>query len=88
MYDMENKQKGGNFMKVQVNVSDELVKQIDDYAVLMGISRSALCASFIGQGILTYNKSFKMIDEIGQKLGDSLLVEKAMKEVAKDVEEQ
>lgn len=72
-------------MKVQVNVSDELVKQIDDYAALMGISRSSLCAIFIGQGILAYNKSFKMIDDIGQKLGDSLIVENTIKEVSKEV---
>lgn len=72
-------------MKLQVNVNDDLVKQIDEYAALMGVSRSALCAMFIGQGILTYNKSFKLIDDIGQKIGDNLLAEKAAKEVAKDV---
>ena len=72
-------------MKLQVNVNDDLVKQIDEYAALMGVSRSALCAMFIGQGILTYNKSFKLIDDLGQKIGDNLLAEKAAKEVAKDV---
>jgi hypothetical protein len=72
-------------MKLQVNVNDDLVKQIDEYAALMGVSRSALCAMFIGQGILTYNKSFKLIDDIGQKIGDNLLAEKVAKEVAKDV---
>lgn len=72
-------------MKLQVNVNDDLVKQIDEYAALMGVSRSALCAMFIGQGILSYNKSFKLIDDIGQKIGDNLLAEKAAKEVAKDV---
>ena len=72
-------------MKLQVNVNDDLVKQIDEYAALMGVSRSVLCAMFIGQGILTYNKSFKLIDDIGQKIGDNLLAEKVAKEVAKDV---
>lgn len=72
-------------MKLQVNVSDELVTQIDKYAEMMGISRSALCATFIGQGVLGYNKSFQMIDSLGEKLGDSLLAEKALQEVAKDV---
>lgn len=72
-------------MKLQVNVNDDLVKQIDEYAALMGVSRSALCAMFIGQGILSYNKSFKLINDIGQKIGDNLLAEKAAKEVAKDV---
>ena len=75
-------------MRLQVNVSDELVKQIDKYADMMGISRSALCATFIGQGVLGYNKSFQLIDSLGEKLGDSLLAEKALQEVAKDVKEQ
>ena len=35
--------------------------------------------------VLAYNKSFKMIDDIGQKIGDNLLAEKVAKEVAKDV---
>lgn len=75
-------------MKVQVNVSDDLVKQIDEYAETMGISRSALCATFIGQGVLGYNKSFKIIDDLGQKLGDSLLAEKTIKEVANEITEK
>ena len=35
--------------------------------------------------VLAYNKSFKMIDDIGQKLGDSLIVENTIKEVSKEV---
>ena len=70
-------------MKLQITVSDEMVKQIDKYAEMMGISRSALCATFIGQGIMGYNKSFEMIGSMGEKLGDSLLAEKAIKESAK-----
>jgi len=74
-------------MKLQVNVSDELVKQVDMYAGMMGISRSALCATFIGQGVLSYNKSFQAIDNIGQRIGDSLLAEKTLKEVSKEISE-
>ena len=70
-------------MKLQINVSDVMVKEIDKYAEMMGISRSALCATFIGQGIMGYNKSFEMIGSMGEKLGDSLLAEKAIKESAK-----
>jgi len=74
-------------MKLQINVSDVMVKEIDKYAKMMGISRSALCATFIGQGIMGYNKSFEMIGSMGEKLGDSLLAEKAIKESAKVEEE-
>lgn len=73
-------------MKLQVNVSDELVAQIDKYAGMLGISRSALCATFIGQGVLGYNKSFQVIDNIGDKLGDELLAEKTLKEIGKDID--
>ena len=68
-------------MKVQVNISNELVRQIDKYAEMMGISRSSLCATFIGQGIMTYNKSFEIIGSMGEKIGDGLLVEKTLKEM-------
>lgn len=66
-------------MRIQVNVGDDIVKQLDKYAEMMGVSRSALCSIFIGQGILGYNKSFEMIDVLGQKLGDTLMAEKALK---------
>lgn len=46
-------------MKVQVNVSDEMVKLIDEYAEMMGVTRSSLCAIFIGQGVMEYNMNYK-----------------------------
>lgn len=54
-------------MKVQVTVSDEMVNKIDKYANLMGISRSALCATFIGQGIMGYDKTYEMLDGLVEK---------------------
>ena len=75
-------------MRIQVNVNDDLVKQIDEYAEMMGISRSALCATFIGQGVLGYNKSFKIIDDLRQKLGSSMLAAEMLKEIGKDEKEQ
>lgn len=54
-------------MKVQVTVSDEMVNKIDKYANLMGISRSALCATFIGQGIMGYEKTYEMLDGLVEK---------------------
>jgi metal-responsive CopG/Arc/MetJ family transcriptional regulator len=52
-------------MKVQVMLNDNLVEKIDGYAKMMGISRSALCATFIGQGIMTYDKSFTIMNDMG-----------------------
>lgn len=55
-------------MRVQVNVDDEMVKKIDLYAKKMGVTRSALCSVFIGQGIMGYDKSFEILDRYGQSL--------------------
>lgn len=59
-------------MKLQVNVSDELVGRIDKYAQMMGVSRSALCAMFIGQGVMGYDKAYEAIDLFGGKFVENL----------------
>ena len=51
-----------------MNVDDEMVKKIDAYAKRMGVTRSALCSVFIGQGIMGYEKSFEVLDRVGDKL--------------------
>ena len=50
-------------MKVQVNLSDELVSKIDSFAKAMGVSRSALCGVWIGQTVMSMGKTL----ETGQK---------------------
>lgn len=50
-------------MKIQVNISDDLVKRVDEYAKTMGVSRSALCAVFIGQGVMGYEKAFELSEK-------------------------
>lgn len=69
-------------MRVQVNLSDEMVGKVDAYARKMGVSRSALCSMLVGQGIMSYDKSMDLLTLIGDKLGDSLLAEKTLEEVA------
>jgi hypothetical protein len=69
-------------MRIQVNLSDEMVSKVDAYASKMGVSRSALCSMLVGQGIMGYDKSMDLISILGDKLGDSLLAEKALQEVA------
>ena len=61
-------QKGGGYMRIQVNVNDEMVKKLDAYAEKMGVSRSALCSVFIGQAVMGYEKSFEVLDKYGEKL--------------------
>lgn len=69
-------------MRVQVNLSDEMVGKVDSYASKMGVSRSALCSILVGQGIMSYDKSMDVISILGDKLGDSILAEKALKDLA------
>lgn len=59
-------------MRVQVNVSDDLVKKIDEYAKVMGVSRSALCSVWIGQCVMGYEQSFSIVQQMGDKLEQSL----------------
>lgn len=72
-------------MRVQVNLSDEMVDRVDVYAKKMGVSRSALCSIFVGQGIMSYDRSMDMLANLGEKLGESMLAERALEEVGKDV---
>lgn len=69
-------------MRVQINLSDEMVEKVDSYAVKMGVSRSALCSMLVGQGIMGYDRSMDLLSILGDKLGDSLLAEKALSNVA------
>lgn len=51
-------------MKVQVKVNDELVERIDYYAKMMGMSRSSLCAYFIGIGMMSIDKANTLMNEM------------------------
>lgn len=61
-------------MRVQVNLSDEMVNKVDSYARKMGVSRSSLCSMFIGQGIMNYDNSMDLLSLIGDRLSDSLVI--------------
>jgi len=56
-------------MKITVNVSDEMVTRLELYSKKMGVSRSALCAQFIGQSVMGYDKAFDVMDNMADKLG-------------------
>lgn len=60
-------------MKIQVFISDELVSKVDSYAKKMGVSRSSLCAIFIGQSIMAYDKSYGIIDDLSNTLSNHFL---------------
>lgn len=72
-------------MRCQVNLSDEMVEKVDMYAKKMGVSRSALCSMLVGQGIMSYDRSMDILSVLGDKLGDSLLADKSLKEAASEI---
>lgn len=63
---------GGGLLRVQVNLSDEMVVRTDFYAKKLGVTRSSLCAFFIGQGVMAYDKSFDVLDNAGEQFVNSL----------------
>lgn len=58
----------GDIVRVQVNISEEMVQKIDEYAQKMGVSRSALCSVFVGQGIMSYEKYNDLLKVISDKV--------------------
>lgn len=60
-------------MRIQVNLSDEMVSKVDSYARKMGVSRSSLCSMFIGQSIMNYDNSMDLLSLIGDRVSDSLV---------------
>lgn len=68
--------------KLQVNVSDDLVEKIDIIAKALGVSRSSLCAIWIGQGALGYEKVFDTLERMGSASVEDF--RKAVKETYED----
>lgn len=57
-------------MRLQVNVNDDVVKEIDKYANAFGMTRSSLCSYFIGQGIFGIKKGIELGEEVCEKVLD------------------
>ena len=50
-------------MRIQINLGDELVKDVDALADRYGITRSSLCAMLIGQGVASHNEAFNLVKD-------------------------
>lgn len=48
-------------MRIQVNLSDEMVKEVDKLANKYGITRSALCCTLIGQGVASHTEAYALL---------------------------
>lgn len=62
-------------MKVQITLNDDLVKKIDDYAHAIGMTRSAVCAYWIGQAALGTTTASQILERAGIDVAKALLDE-------------
>lgn len=75
-------------MRMQVNANEQMVAKLDKYAEMMAVSRSALCSMLIGQGLMGLDRSCGILNDLGNRLGDALMAEKAMAELGKETTEE
>lgn len=64
--------------KLQINVSDEMKDRIDAQAKFLGITRSALCATLIAQGLVAYEKSTEWVKSLSASELEKILNEKML----------
>lgn len=55
-------------MRIQVNLSDTMVKRVDKLADDYGVTRSALCSMLIGQGVDGINQAKQIMTEISDSM--------------------
>ena len=63
-------------MRIQVIMSDDMVKKGDAYAGQIGVSRSSLCATLIGQGIMGFDKAYQIVNDNLDRITAAAGVEK------------
>ena len=75
-------------MRLQVNANEQMVAKLDKYAEMMAVSRSALCSMLSGQGLMGLDRRCGILSDLGNRLGDALMAEKAMAELGKETKEE
>lgn len=58
--------------RITITVSDEAVDKLSYYGEKMGMNRSALCAYFVGQGLLGLDKSYAVIDKVTSDMSEEM----------------
>lgn len=54
-------QKKFNNIRVQVSLSVDMCEKVDKLAYSLGVSRSSLCSVLIGQGMMSFEKGFEIV---------------------------
>lgn len=62
-------------MRIQVNVSDEMVEKVDAIAKDMGMSRSALCTYYIGLGVYGMSKAVDVASQFAHTFLETKVTE-------------
>ena len=52
----------GKSYRLQVTMSEEMRDKLERYSNMTGVSMSALCNVFIGQGLMGYDKAFQLLE--------------------------
>lgn len=58
--------------RIVVTVSEDMKNRLDKYAELLGLNRSALCAFLLGQGVLSMDRAYGLLDQTAQMLKTEL----------------
>lgn len=58
--------------RITITVSDESVEKLSYYGEKMGMNRSALCAYFVGQGLLGMDKAYSMLDKVASDMSEEM----------------
>lgn len=58
--------------RITITVSDESVEKLSYYGEKMGMNRSSLCAYFVGQGLLSMDKAYSLIDRVASDMSEEM----------------
>lgn len=68
-------------MRIQVNLSEDMNKKVEDYAKQFGVSKSSFCSMLIGQGVMSYDKSLDIMGGLKENIQEQM--KKAIETVEK-----
>ena len=66
--------------RIQITVNEDMLPKLDYYAERMGVTRSALCAVWLGDAILNHDKAYALLDNMKDRMADELLSDDATKD--------
>lgn len=65
--------------RIQITLNDDIVRKIDAYAAAIGQNRSAVCAMWIGQSVLSIDKATAALESMGVDVARALEEDKRRK---------